>query len=62
MEFPVTFTLMTQDLLSPGETEFGGFKPGYKYVFHFVIDNYVHFEGLTIGEWDVVDDPYQYEI
>lgn len=60
MSFPITFTLLKEHLKHSDNTY--GFKPGYRYVFHFVIDNYVHFEGLTIGEWEAVADPYQYEI
>ena len=59
----MTFTLLTDHLKSSGETEFSGFQPGTKYTFHFVIDNYVHFEGLTVGEWETVEEPiHQTEI
>ena len=62
-EFPVTFTLLTDHLKSSGETEFSGFRAGTKYTFHFVIDNYVHFEGLPVGEWETVEEPiHQSEI
>lgn len=58
-EFPVTFTLLKEHLreAGAGEGEDVVFKPGYRYTFKFVIDNYIHFEGLTIDEWETVADP-----
>lgn len=61
-EFPVTFTLLEDHLKHQGEDAFHGFQPGYKYTFHFGIDNYVHFEGVTIAEWETVEIPFQTEI
>lgn len=59
--FPAKFTLLRSQLRhSDGSTY--GFQPGYKYTFKFVIDNYIHFEGVTIGEWDTVEGPFQTEI
>ena len=53
--FPVTFTLMRNHIKHSDDTY--GFQPGYKYTFNFEIDNYVHFEGVTIGEWEAVTTP-----
>lgn len=61
-DFPVTFTLLESHLKQAGEASFQGFQPGYKYTFHLKIDNYVHFEGLTISGWDSVEEPFQTEI
>lgn len=54
--FPVTFPLLREHIMhSDGTT--CGFKAGYKYTFNFLIDNYVHFEGVTVGEWETVEEP-----
>ena len=59
--FPAQFTLLRSHLMhSDGTT--CGFQPGYKYTFKFMIDNYIHFEGVTIGEWEAVTTPFQTEI
>ena len=55
-DFPVTFTLLREHLMHADGTTCG-FQPGYKYSFNFVIDNYVHFEGITIGEWETIEAP-----
>lgn len=54
--FPSTFTLLREHIRHADGTTYG-FQPGYRYTFHFVIDNYVHFEGVTIGEWETVTEP-----
>lgn len=60
--FPSTFTLLREHIRHADGTTYG-FQPGYRYTFRFVIDNYVHFEGVTIGEWETVTEPlYQTEI
>lgn len=56
MVFPVTFTLLREHLRH-GTSSTYGFQPGYKYTFKFEIDNYVHFEGVTVGEWETVTTP-----
>ena len=60
--FPVTFTLLREHILhADGVT--CGFQPGYRYTFKFEIDNYVHFEDMTVGEWETVEEPiHQTEI
>ena len=46
-----------------GDSAEYGFKPGYKYTFNFVIDNYIHFTGVEFGEWTTVEKPiYEIEI
>lgn len=54
--FPVTFTLLREHLRH-GTSSTYGFLPGYKYTFSFLIDNYIHFEGVTVGEWETVTAP-----
>lgn len=59
--FPVTFTLLREHIKHADDTY--GFQPGYRYTFKFEIDNYVHFEGVTVGEWETVEEPiFQTEI
>lgn len=60
-EFPVKFTLLKSHIRHADGTTYG-FQPGYRYTFKFMIDNYVHFEGVTIGEWETVTTPFQTEI
>lgn len=60
-EFPVKFTLLKSHIRHTDGTTYG-FQPGYRYTFKFMIDNYVHFEGVTIGEWETVTTPFQTEI
>lgn len=59
--FPMTFTLLKEHIRHADGTTYG-FQPGYRYTFKFMIDNYIHFEGVTIGEWDAVETPFQTEI
>ena len=65
-DLPITFTLLREHLLhhdagTPPSTY--GFLPGYKYTFHFTIDNYVHFDGVNISDWDSIAEPaFQTEI
>lgn len=54
--FPSTFTLLREHIRHADGTTYG-FQPGYRYTFKFVIDNYVHFEGVTVGEWETVTEP-----
>lgn len=60
--YPVTFTLLREHIRHADGTTYG-FQPGYRYTFKFEIDNYVHFEGVTVGEWETVEEPiHQTEI
>lgn len=60
-EFPVKFELQQSQIRHSDNTF--GFRPGYRYTFHLKIDNYVHFEGVTIDTWETVAEPlYQTEI
>ena len=60
--YPVTFTLLREHIRHADGTTYG-FQPGYRYRFKFEIDNYVHFEGVTVGEWETVEEPiHQTEI
>lgn len=44
-------------------TEVFGFLPGYIYTFKFKYDNFVRLEGISIAEWEVVEEPlYEIEI
>lgn len=54
--FPSTFTLLREHIRHADGTTYG-FQPGYRYTFKFVIDNYVHFEDVTVGEWETVTEP-----
>ena len=54
--FPSTFTLLREQIRHADGTTYG-FQPGYRYTFKFVIDNYIHFEGVTVGEWETVTEP-----
>ena len=56
--FPVKFTLLREHIKHSDNVTYG-FQPGCKYTFHFIIDNYIHLEGVTIGEWETVDTPVQ---
>lgn len=59
---PVVFPLLREHLRH-GTSDVYGFQAGYRYTFRFVIDNYVHFSGLTIGTWEDVEVPlYEIEI
>lgn len=60
-DFPVRFFLKKDHIKHSDGTTYG-FQPGYKYTFNFVIDNYVHFDGLNVGEWEEVETPIQKEI
>ena len=35
----------------PGDPDVSGFRAGYKYTFHFRLDNYVRFDGFDIQPW-----------
>ena len=54
--FPSTFTLLREHIRHADGTTYG-FQPGYRYTFKFTIDNYIHFEGVTVGEWETVTEP-----
>ena len=44
---------------SPGDPDVSGFRAGYKYTFHFLLDNYVRLDGFDIQPWgDPEDLPY----
>lgn len=54
---------LKKEHLRHGDSDVYGFKPGYKYTFNFVIDNYIHFTGVEFGEWTTVQEPiYKIEI
>lgn len=62
LDSPVTFPLLREHIRH-GTSDVYGFQPGYRYTFHFIIDNYVHFSGLTFGTWEDVETPlYEIEI
>jgi len=41
---------------NPGDPDVFGFKAGYKYTFHFLLDNYVRFNGFDIQPWGAPED------
>ena len=49
------FTLKASQVLhskaSPSDPDVYGFQAGYNYTFRFTLDNYVRFDGFTIGTW-----------
>ena len=41
---------------APGDPDVRGFRAGYKYTFHFLLDNYVRFDGFDIQPWGDPED------
>ena len=55
----VTYKIKASDVLhSDDETK--GLQPGYKYTFNFLLDNYIHFAGVTIEDGWVDGDSHTY--
>lgn len=63
-ESPITLPskfYLKKEHLKHGSSDTYGFKPGFKYTFNFVIDNYIHLNSVEFGEWTTIDTPI-YEI
>lgn len=54
--FTTSYSLLRSHLLHDDGVTYG-FKPGYRYKFNFIVDNYLHFDGVEIGEWTQVINP-----
>lgn len=50
------FTLKRSQVLHDDSVTYG-FQPGYKYTFSFTLDNYLYFDGFSVGEWTTPVDP-----
>lgn len=43
--------VLKKEYLRHGTSDEYGLKAGYKYTFNFIIDNYIHFKNIEVGQW-----------